>query len=519
MSFAVLQEKDKRIILVSVLLFVLIYLCYRMLYTQLTSFMLPATVQPNGRLVQKWHNYSKSYNEDYEVTVLTETLPFFNYGETEVEQFRYYKQLVKYNNSLLQTLSTRTPSSYTFQVLDVNVFNYSLTFIVDQEDFNGPVPYLIGGASFYVTVIGECHWSTCRTTDSFSGRYVVECPMYDACVNVTASVYFVDYGAFRYEDLGDESHNIFWSKTVCKATVDGVSDYAIGLRSQTYIGWYRTNSSSEWMWVRRGRTAVKSREELKKCLSNVTAPVYMLGDSHLRQVYYYVVDLLGLPMPEQFATKLRSSSHARNVHYTFVTSLLEAHGPEFAAFLPYAYKLFSKFPKPASSSFDVTNQTQQGQGQSSQFAFGDSSEFNKGRRRAKPSVFMILCVGTWDVSLYSADYFIDTVIPALTNFTQELWSRGSVRGVKVIFLTMPASFNGPRQKHRSGPEGRNNARLAALNRLLTEKLVAQGVAVVDFFALTITRHTEAFADGYHYPTTPGMAGDAVARLVLQELCG
>jgi hypothetical protein len=268
-------------------------------------------------------------------------LRVFYTGEAELQLLREYERLVRYDN--YSSINTKqSPSSYTFTVLDVTVSNYSLSFTINQQlkqHVNGTIPPsspLIGGASFYITVIGERHWSTCRATDSFNGRYVVECPMYDTCVSVTATVYYTDYGTFYIEDLGLGAYSVFWTQTVCKPS-DSMLDYsALDL---TYVGWYRTKSSSSWIWMDRGME-VKSKEELRTCLYGLHSagvPVSFVGDSHLRMVFHYVMDLF---KDSTARTKVRNAIAFRNFNYTYATTL-EKQQPTFPTFLPSAQRLLS----------------------------------------------------------------------------------------------------------------------------------------------------------------------------------
>ena len=374
-----------------------------------------------------------------------------------------------------------SPNSYSFHVNYVTTTSCCAYFTI-TENIKGKNISSAGGSSFLVTAISNRHLVTCSTTDHFNGLYSVMCPLYELCVNVTAEVFYGNYGAF-YERQYKES-STFWTHTPCKSNaINANKDYQL---PNGYNGWYRSNKSEEWSWVKITNSSLQkiSNDQLRTCLNSVTIPVHFIGDSHLRSVLFYLMKLFNDLSPELAATKLRRSLDYKNFHYDFSAHLTDDSNLEFPPFFPRAKRLLN------------------------QYLFSQNRSLPQNATKRQIFVFS---VGVWDIAKESPEYLNNHVIPQLTDFMIKLHRLAQTYEGKVIYLTSPPSF----RKFAKKEDGRNNAKIAAYNKLVIDAVRPHGVTIVNFFAMVLNRYREANADGHHFYND---AGENVSRELLYQLC-
>ena len=391
-----------------------------------------------------------------------------------------------------------------FEKLDVNISLNSYSFHVDHvtttsccahftitENIKSDNISSAGGSSFLITAISDHHLVTCTISDHFNGQYTVTCPLHDSCTNITAEVFYVNFGAF-YERRYTSSL-VFWTQKLCMTRAFQESDrnYQSSLPSNDYTGWYRSNTSEQWSWVTVTNNVLSttSTNQLRDCLEKVSEPVYLFGDSHLRYVFYTLLDLFNDLPAEMQKTKIRNSVTYKNFHFDYSAHLTYNGNPEFPPFFPRAKNLLyqlSNMSSESQASFSSTNKRQ----------------------------IFVFSVGVWDIAWQNAEYLIDHVIPQLTDFMIKLHRLAQMHGGKVIYLAAPSSFRELAKKE----DGRNNAKIAAYNKLVIDVVKPHGVTVVNFHAMTVNRYREANEDGHHFKPFPNSAGEQVARKVLNVLC-
>ena len=410
---------------------------------------------------------------------------FKDIGETEQLQLQQYFTMKRSNLTLVFNESV-SPTLFSFQVHNVAVYCNNVHFIINETALHNNKSS-VGGSSFLVSAISKHFLVTCSINDLFNGQYVVNCPLYDSCTNISAEVFYTNFGAF-YE-YNQVPSVIFLNLTICHPINSSTIDINDNVLSKRYVGWYRRKASDVWSWAQIMDTIrIVSTNYVSNCLHNITFPVYFYGDSHARYVFFYLLRQLKLLSPKIEHVKLKSKLDVKNFHYDFAASLTLFNNPLFPPFFPRANNLLTLLSNTSATGQPVGNGTTR-------------------------HVF-VLSAGTWDAARDSVGYLQDHVVPKLTDYIITLQKLAEKHHSKVIYLTSPASNRRISKKI----DGRNIAKLAAFNKLVTNILRNNGVTIVDYFAMTENRYRESNSDGFHYSTSPNSVGENVAKEVLYEIC-
>ena len=408
-------------------------------------------------------------------------------GETELLQLQQYLT-VKRSSIILGCNKSIPPTLFSFIVHNVTNYCHNVHFIISETAPNNNRSSVGGGSSFLITATSEHFLVTCSISDLFNGQYIVNCPMYDFCVKISVEVLYTNFGAFC--DRNYVPSVTFWKQTIChhsNLSTDKTRDH---LPSKNYVGWYRQNASNIWSWIKITDTIrIVSTNKLKRCLHKLTFPVYFFGDSHARYIFFYLLQLQNALPPKLKNVKLRAKLDVKNFHYDFAASLTLFDNPLFPPFFPRAKNFLNYLSHLSASGQLIGNKTTR-------------------------HVF-VFSAGTWDAARDSIEYLQDHFVPNLTDYIIELHRLAESLSSKVIYLTSPASNRGIA---RNKIDGRNIAKLAAFNRLVTNSLRYNGVTIVDYFAMTVSRYRESNSDGFHYSTSPNSVGENVAKEVLYEIC-
>ena len=410
-------------------------------------------------------------------------------GTLEVIQLKQY--LVKKSEKFFEKFNVpSSPSSHSFLIQNTTMTDCCVRFVISEK----PLKYdfaLVGGSSFLITAISDRYLVTCSIIDHFNGQYTVYCPLHDFCVNVTAEASYINFGAF-YEQKYTGSL-IFWTKRLC--LIDALNETSVNYRlPNNYRGWYRSNTSDSWSWVKIINRSVRrvTKDELRDCLSSVKSPVYFTGDSHLRYIFYALMNLYNDLPPEMARKKTRHVVTYKNFQYVYsahLTYYFEKYGNKFTPFFPGARQLLLKLM----SNYTTENQT----------TYSNVT---------KHQIFFF-SVGAFDIETDNIENLQDSIIPQLTDFIITLQELAQVHDGRVIFLTSPPRL----RQFDKRAEGRNNARIAAYNKLVIDVLKPHGITIVNFFAMTVNRYKEE-TDGHHFLPTLNSAGENVAIQSLYELC-
>ena len=411
-------------------------------------------------------------------------------GTLEVLQLKQY--FAMNSEKFFEKFNTPTsPNAKSFHVHNVTVTDCCVSFMISEYSVQASEIPSVGGSSFLIVITSEHHLATCSITDHFNGQYIVNCPLFDFCVDITAEASYINFGAF-YEQKYTASL-VFWTQKFCKSQFH-IANESYRLLDD-YIGWYRPTKSEPWSWVTITNKFLHkiSKEKLHDCLQSVKSPVFFTGDSHLRYLFYALMDLFADLPPEMARTKIRYSIDYKNFHYFYTAHLtyyFEKYGDTFTPFFPAAKKLLLKFK----SNYSSENQ---------------SYSLNIPERQ-----IFAFSVGAFDVEMDNVKDLRDNIIPQLAEFIITLCNVSKIHGGKVIFLTSPPRF----REFDKREEGRNNARIAAYNKLLIEALRPHGVKIFNFFAMTLNRYREQNVDGHHFLPAPNSVGENVAFEFMHELC-
>ena len=174
-----------------------------------------------------------------------------------------------------------------FSVDKVTSFNYCVLIRLKDNRarlYKDSSFMLKGGASLHSLAVNKKRLYYCPFIDHFNGTYDVVCRLYDECHNVSITLNYLHYSAFKW-DSKLIAQSLF-SARVCRR------HYA-GLRHDfgPYTGWYRDNITASWRWVR-GDREVMSDNQLRSCITQLPSPVLLFGDSHLRFTMYYWLHLI-----------------------------------------------------------------------------------------------------------------------------------------------------------------------------------------------------------------------------------
>ena len=378
-----------------------------------------------------------------------------------------------------------SPDSNSFHVDNITTTNCCAQFTIAENIKSNNIPSA-GGSSFLITAISDHYLVTCTTSDHFNGQYTVNCPLYDSCANINAEVFYVNFGGFYERQY--TSSLVFWTQKLCitRAFDEPDRNYQSSLSTGDYTGWYRSNTSEQWSWVTITNNALSkiSTNQLRDCIDNVTVPVYLLGDSHLRYAFYKLLDLFNNLSPEMQKAKIRKGITYNNFHFDYCAHLTYDGNPTFPPFFPRAQTLLNHLSN-----------------------MSDETIVSNANKRQ----IFVFSVGAFDLSKEPTEYLANEIIPPLTDFMIKLHHLAKNYGGKVIYLTTPPSF----REFAKKPDGRNNARIAVYNKLVINAVRPHGVTIVNFFAMALNRYREANYDGHHFYND---VGDTIARQLIFQIC-
>ena len=203
-----------------------------------------------------------------------------------------------------------------FSTEKVTVFDCCVVIrLIDSRgrQFKDSLLMLGGGASLQSLALSDNRVYSCPFVDHFNGTYDVVCRLYDECHNISITLSYVHYGAFKWDKyyLGMS----LFSKTVCR--------HQPGLKHNfgPYIGWYRDKTRSKWRWMR-GDKEMMTDDQSRSCIARLPYPILLFGDSHLCFTLYFWLQLIN-----KFSINtpaLRFSNHTFKVdkfvmtHHSFI---------------------------------------------------------------------------------------------------------------------------------------------------------------------------------------------------------
>ena len=135
-------------------------------------------------------------------------------GTLEVLQLKQYFAMK--SEKFFEKFNTPTsPNAKSFLVHNVTVTDCCVSFMISEYFVQASEIPLVGGSSFLIVITSEHHLATFSITDHFNGQYIVNCPLFDFCVDITAEASYINFGAF-YEQKYTASL-VFWTQKFCKS--------------------------------------------------------------------------------------------------------------------------------------------------------------------------------------------------------------------------------------------------------------------------------------------------------------
>jgi hypothetical protein len=260
--------------------------------------------------------------------------------------------------------------------------------------------------------------------------------------------------------------------------------------------WHDNDSFSKRMTV----------TDISKCLTEKVEKLFIIGNSHMRITFQYLMNVLGLMTEKNF------NPNDRYVNYTFEHKY-------WHSCLPYASAVASAIRWQNDNSWPFFNTCQT----SSNSTF-DVAQGQLDNRRLK---VVIVSIGEQDVRdrgiLYFNQVGVPTLTSAITDMTRLLTTDNRTR---VIYVTQPPVGNRYHQQHtgllRLATMGAASA--AVINALSNNT----NITIIDGYTIQLARYEESI-DGIHF-TMPryagrdkklgfnGDVGKAVMMKILEKIC-
>ena len=265
-----------------------------------------------------------------QATVRSSPVPLFRAADVHLERTRfrpprrrggdYHQFLVSLDANPDATPPTHAELNYTLHAQHLTPWHFTIA--------GGPAA---GGSSFAVQTQSGADGSTvgsCLVSDHFDGTYAVACaPTHDGRARLTADLMHVQFGAFTPYGAALEAQ-----EQIKAPLFDCTYVSTPAIRAETCAGDALDVQGGWWLDVRSQEPTHESTDgcsrsapvaELQTCVASFPS-IFMVGESHMRFFYDYVLQALG--RPNKNLEVKHSDDSSGNVHY------LAAHyivtGPE-----------------------------------------------------------------------------------------------------------------------------------------------------------------------------------------------
>jgi len=234
-------------------------------------------------------------------------------------------------------MASNFSSRYKYKVKSYLYYTSSVVKFVVTESYLGKLTH--GGSSFLTHIKGSQSVAVCPYDDYFNGTYTICCPVIEAKTAVSISLQYVNYTAFYHFRLEPVSRVVYsWNATVRQSQLDMIDvqtnscqygeiyNYGYWKKNNaTVLGKYRKFENSfkdlgldnnQWTWYVNGCPSIHySKQEVAKCLtSKVQNKLTIIGDSHMRLVFQYVLECFHLLTPG-LASVYHSGKKIKNIQF------------------------------------------------------------------------------------------------------------------------------------------------------------------------------------------------------------
>jgi hypothetical protein len=461
-------------------------------------------------------------------------------------------------------LIDNTTASYTGHNVSVTAINITTldglqAVVIRLHDDVTPMSRMRGGNSFHAMYKGHSHRQVCAYVDYVDDIYDVICRLYDACADVSVHVTYVNYGAYRWD--GEYVNKIVYSGKVCvkppastilknltitnsklskirRPIANDVRHSELKWQRRAlwnwsdtsrtyYAGWYVLDNRRRdgALWLSNSGQVLPTDEQMVSCLEALPSPIEFIGESHLRYAYNDLLQRISNSTRTVTLGKLKT--HFTLDKYVFSYGGYAVDHSQDIELLNDLRGILPRFKVFTNHTWTIKDNPQNVQTELHKWSVRERERASvNGSRSASVRRRLIISFGTWDTHNINIKYFVSKALPMIRQFFELRQSDAVLSQVKVIITTTPAVREYPYMDSQYPTAHsclRNNALLAAANRLLVDTVqMFDDVSVVDWFGITAP-YTEQARDLYHYvweqdPLKLSPTGVAMTRLLIQAVC-
>lgn len=401
-----------------------------------------------------------------------------------------------------------------------------------------------GGSNFQLTIRGPSSIDTARSWDNFNGTYNICAQYYELHQNVFLTLHFTMYEAFIHQvgTKTDKSRNLMSSNIMLSprdrttivsnvpfqlsvnesadsllnkveekhalsklprdvhqlSLMNGVTAHLKERYVQSHEVCHAVSEShwvvykSQWRLKYRGHIVGRPHPaRLRDCL-NEYDNVDIVGDSHLRLIYYYLLTFITGPYKDW---EVKEHLDLKCGHFRFWWR------PRGKDFLEYLQELKSSLiDEPL---FGFTNRQSKKRGRLIVMGIGHHD----------------IDIQKWDSILNGAGLYFSNMRKVL-RLLSDIVELSRINDIKLLWLAHP----GMQWKYTVVASGRNNYLLAAMNQWLLPQIIQLGIPVFNFFDMTFVLNDQDACSGHFLCVFPskhvpeGHAGQAMADLLFTQIC-
>ena len=395
-------------------------------------------------------------------------------GQTQLEQYRRWENVTTHSNGNGNGNITRNQTMYTYDIRVVEATRKCSDVRVRLDEFYDG-NRTVGGSCFLALTESPTERQVCSYTDYFNGTYTIWCPAPPTtCAVLTIQRQCVDF--LVYEQPVHPLDELVLRRSVCPwSTITGCATHG---HANSPATWLRNGTSWTVGYVRGEPVAtLLDADAICECLRRKIDRFVMIGASHMRYKFdYLTTECLGKRSMDKVGRK-HSTFRKNNIHFYLTT---------------YS-KHFTSLWENNLKKLHLTNNSVV------LFQTGAHAVAHRGIANA---------IGAE----------LDVYLKALVNIK----SRADKAGFKMVVITSPPFPDHDRSYLR---RRRNNYALAALSRLLQDKLSLYGVNVFDEFGVMLPQQNNDTAlCGDHYlcrvpgKGVHGYVGITALRLLMTDIC-
>jgi hypothetical protein len=375
------------------------------------------------------------------------------------------------------------------RIFDVGVFveNNCATLLISERLLQGYTKVAgipVGGAGFHTVALGQTTVTYCPYMDLHNGSYAVLCPLYEQCVNVTSHLLHIDYVAYAPNIRHSPLNRLIIAKQVCSTNRKG-TEFRFPKRVDVY--WERRqddNRTFPWQLRAHNMDTVMDTSKLAWCVQRPNTTFYLIGDSHVRNIAYYVSRLNNVSL-QNITQKSQVNFKLGNVVFFFTK-----------------YITFNVVKKTCRLLSEMQLKLQK----------------NRANGRSKSDLTLVMDVGTWDLTGRNLSYFATTALPAFRAGITDMRDRGLLDGIRVVLLNIP-----PLPLWTDVVRQRNPMDTAVGNLLLEQVVQHFNFTLVNYFGAVRPLINESAPSDHHYLKVNntgiyGHVGTAIANHILRLLC-